>query len=85
MERLSDLSLYGEGGETVFVPGILPSKRLAEDAGAPWIAMSEQTCAKGAHVIVDVAPGGGSYTVATVAASDESMRVMSVREFASRG
>ena len=79
MERLSDRSLYPD--ERLFVPGILPSHRLEEDAGAPWIGMSEPTCAVGAHVVVDVAPGGSSYTVATVAAADESMRVMAARRF----
>ena len=77
MENLSNKSLYPD--ERVFMPGILPSNRLAEDAGKPWIAMSEPTCKAGAHVIVDVAPGGESYTVSTVAAADESMRVMAVR------
>ena len=77
MENLSNKSLYPD--ERVFMPGILPSNRLAEDAGKPWIAMSEPTCKAGAHVIVDVAPGGESYTVSTVAATDESMRVMAGR------
>ena len=79
MDRLSDRSLYPD--ERLFVPGILPSHRLEEDAGAPWVGMSEPTCAAGAHVVVDVAPGGSSYSVATVAAADESMRVMAVRRF----
>ena len=83
MENLSDKSLYPE--DRLFVPGILPSKRLKEDAGKPWIAMSEPTCEKGAHVIVDVPPGGATYTVSTVAASDESMRVMAVRSLKCRG
>jgi hypothetical protein len=43
--------------------------------------MSEPTCAAGAHVVVDVQPGGTSYSVATVTAADESMRVMAVRQF----
>ena len=81
MERLSNKTLYPE--DRLFVPGILPSHRLEDDAGKPWIAMSEPTCAKGAHVIVDVAPGGESYTVASVAAADESMRVMAVHNFKS--
>ena len=80
MARLSDKALYPD--ERLFVPGILPSRRLEEDAGKPWIGMSEPTCANGVHVVVDVAPGGDSYTVATVAAADESMRVMSARRFA---
>ena len=79
MARLSDKSLYPE--ERLFVPGILPSRRLKEDEGAPWIGMSEPTCAAGVHVVVDVQPGGTAYSVATVAASDESMRVMAVRQF----
>ena len=79
MARLSDKTLYPD--ERLFVPGILPSKRLAEDAGAPWIGMSEPTCAAGAHVVVDVQPGGTSYSVATVTAADDSMRVMAVRQF----
>ena len=79
MANLSDMSLYP--GVRLFVPGVLPSRRLEEDAGKPWIGMSEPTCKAGAHVIVDVRPGGESYTVATVAAGDESMRVMSARQF----
>ena len=81
MARLSDLSLYGDDLKPIFVPGILPSHRLEEDAGSPWIAMSEPTCANGVHVVVDVQPDGAAYTVATVAAADESMRVLSVRRF----
>ena len=79
MERLSDRSIYPE--DRLLAPGILPSRRLKEDAGKPWIAMSEPTCASGVHVIVDVKPGGESYTVATVMAADESMRVMAARQF----
>jgi beta-lactamase superfamily II metal-dependent hydrolase len=79
MERLSDRSIYPE--DRLFAPGVLPSRRLKEDAGKPWIAMSEPTCASGVHVIVDVAPAGESYTVATVPAADELMRVVSVRKF----
>ena len=79
MERLSDRSLYPE--ERLFAPGILPSRRLEDDAGKPWIGMSEPTCAAGAHVVIDVFPGGTTYSVATVAASDETMRVMAVRRF----
>ena len=74
MERLSDKSTYPD--DRLFVPGILPSRRLDEDAGKLWIGMSEPTCKTGVHAIVDVMPGGGSYTVATVTAADESMRVM---------
>ena len=79
MARLSDRTLYPE--DRLFVPGILPSHRLADDAGASWITMSEPTCAQGTHVIVDVPPGGEGFTVSTVAAADESMRVLSVRRF----
>ena len=76
MERLSDRSLYPE--DRLFAPVILSSRRLKEDAGKPWIGMTEPTCAEGTHVVVDVKPGGNSYTVATVSAADESMRVMAV-------
>ena len=79
MENLSDKTLYSE--DRLFVPGILPSRRLEEDAGKPWIGMSEPTCKAGTHVIVDVLPRGERYTVATVTAADESMRVLSARRF----
>ena len=80
MERLSDRTTYPD--DRLFVPGILPSRRLKEDAGKPWIGMSEPTCKTGVHAIVDVKPGGESYTVATVTAADESMLVLSTRRFA---
>ena len=82
MARLSDRTLYPD--ERLFVPGILPSRRLKEDEGAPWIGMSEPTCAAGVHVVVDVQPGGAAYTVATVAAADEAMRVIGAYDFKSR-
>ena len=79
MANLSDMSLYPE--DRLFASGVLPSRRLEEDAGKPWIGMSEPTCKAGVHVIVDVKPGGERYTVATVTAANESMRVMAVRQF----
>lgn len=79
MARLSDMTLYQE--PPLFVPGVLPSRRLQEDAGLPWIGLSEPSCSAGTHVVVDVQPGGSAYSVATVAAADEMMRVLSVRDF----
>ena len=79
MERLADRSLYP--GERVLCPCIFPAERRAEDAGSPWLDDIEPACFDGAHVILDVEPGGKRYSITCLDARDESMTVRSVLRF----
>lgn len=82
MRRLSDRNAYP--GDRVLAPGILSKERRVEDYGEDWMQDVAQGVFEGAHVIVDVAPGGGRYSVITVSAKDESMTVTSDMEFISK-
>ena len=79
MERLADRSLYP--GDRVLCPCIFPAERRAEDAGSPWLEDIEPACFDGAHVILDVEPGGKRYSITCLDARDESMTVRSVLHF----
>ena len=79
MERLADRSLYP--GSRVLCPCIFPAERRAEDAGSPWLDDIEPTCFDGAHVILDVEPGGKHYSITCLDARDESMTIRSVLHF----
>lgn len=71
-------------GERLVAPGIFPAERQIEDAKAPWLADVAPEAFRGAHVVLTVAPGGKTYTVAFVTARDESMKVVGARDFVSR-
>ena len=79
MARMADRSLYP--GERVLCPGIFPRERRDEDAGSPWLAAVHASAFEGGHVVVNVAPGGDTYTVSYLTAEDESMTVRSVLKF----
>ena len=79
MERLADRSLYP--GPRVMCPCIFPAERRAQDAGSPWLDDIEPACVEGAHVVLDVEPGGKRYSITCLDARDESMTVRSVLRF----
>ena len=82
MERLADRSLYP--GDRLLCPCIFPAERRAEDAGSPWLDDIAPACFDGAHVVLDVAPGGKRYTISCLDARDESMTVRSIQRFTCR-
>lgn len=73
MTRLADRSLYD--GERLLCPGILTKGRRLRDAARPWLKDVPEACFEGAHVVVDVQPGGKTFSVSLVSAADESLRV----------
>jgi hypothetical protein len=79
MERLASRSLYP--GDRVLCPCIFPAERRAEDAGSPWLDDIAPACFDGAHVMLDVTPGGKRYSISLLDARDESMTVRSVLHF----
>ena len=81
--RLADRSLYP--GDRVICPGVFPKSRREEDAGKAWtndVAKASYDCG---HIVLDVPPGGKTYTMTYLTADDESMAVKSVLRFDGAG
>lgn len=81
--RLADRSLYP--GDRVICPGVFPKSRREEDAGKAWtndVAKASYDCG---HIVLDVPPGGKTYTLTYLTADDESMAVKSVLRFDGAG
>lgn len=66
---------------SVVAPGFFPVKRRKEDAAEPWLGNLAKECFKPCHTVVDVAPGGASYTLAMVDASVEDGLVLGAYDF----
>ena len=72
MQWMSSRDLYP--GERVVCPNFVPEWPKREWPSAAWW----RDIAPGGHVVVKVAPGGGSYKVYLLEAMDESMRINAV-------
>ena len=79
--RLSDRTLYP--GDRAIVPGYFSPERYVTEKGKPWLRDVPPETGEGVHVVVDVPPGGATYTVSLIGASDETMTVRSVMHFKS--
>jgi hypothetical protein len=53
----------------------------AKAAGRAWINDVPESVFSGAHVVVDVPPGGETYSVSFIDARDESMHINEVMHF----
>lgn len=81
LTRLSDRSIYP--GERLIAPGYLPPWRLTMKGAKPWAGDIPTPSLTGAHIVLDVAPGGETYSISFVDARDEKMNVLSVLHFKS--
>lgn len=79
LTRLSDRRVYSD--ERTIIPGILTAERRAAESGRPWMRDIPPETYTGVHAVVDVPPGGETYSVSLVDARDESMTVRKVMEF----
>lgn len=79
--RLSDRSLYP--GDRVILPGCYPAERRAAERDRPWCRDIPPETETGVHVVIDVPPGGASYAISLIDATDESMTVRRVMDFKS--
>lgn len=70
LERMLSQRLY-PGPRDVFATGLSPANELAHK----WL--TDRLAARGGHVVVRVAPGGGSYRVVVTDHRDEADRVLS--------
>ena len=73
MNRLASRAAYP--GERLILPGVMCAERRREDAGEPYLAFVPEAVFAPSHVVVDVPPGGETFAVACLDASDEELRV----------
>ncbi|MBR1921782.1 MAG: hypothetical protein IJ829_07275 [Kiritimatiellae bacterium] len=83
LERLASRAAYP--GPRLIAPGVFPPVRRFEDAGRIFCRDIAPESFEAGHVVLTVAPGGETYTVAYVTADDESMTVTGAYDFTSRG
>lgn len=81
MSRLADRKNYP--GERLLCPTIFTAERCAEDKDKPWFKDVAPETYCGTHIVLDVPPGGETYSLSFVPAADESMTVKSVMRFTS--
>ena len=79
LERLSDRKAYP--GPRLVAPVVFPPVRRAEDAGRDYMRDIAPESFDAGHVVLNVAPGGKTYTVGYLMAGDESMTVRGAYDF----
>lgn len=82
MERLCNPANYPTGELPTIVPGVFPSPRTEREATTDYFPHIEPACLKtGCHVVVTVPRDADAFRVECVSAEDESMTVLSSREY----
>jgi hypothetical protein len=82
LSHISDRAAYP--GPRLVAAGVFPPERRFEDEGKPFVRDIAPEAFDAGHVVLNVAPGGNTYTVAYVTADDESMKVTGAYDFTSR-
>ena len=72
MSRLASRASYS--GDRLLMPGVMARQRRESDAGEAYLADVPACVHTPAHLVFDVPPGGESYTLTCLDASDEEMR-----------
>ena len=78
---LADRGAYP--GERIVCPTIYTTERRATEKDMPWFGLLPEATYCGTHIVLDVPPGGETYSLSFVPAADESMTVSSVMHFES--
>ena len=78
MERMASRELHPDYAPLI-IPNFMPTDRAEQFKDRDFMANVPPETKDGVHVVVKVAPGGGSYKIYLVEARDESMRVRAVR------
>ena len=81
MRRLADRTIYP--GDRLLCPTVFPARRQQQDAGKAWIKDIAPAAFDAGHVVIDVPPGGETFSLAYLTAEDESMRVKARYQFTS--
>ena len=82
LRRLCDPANSPEGRLPTLIPGVFPSPRTECEAAEPYFAQLEPACLKtGCHVVLTVPPNATTFHVDCLSAADESMTVLSSRDY----
>lgn len=81
MARLADRGIYP--GDRLICPTVFPAYRQKQDAGRGWLKDVAPEAFDAGHVVIDVPPGGETFSVSYLTAEDESMRVRACYDFKS--
>ena len=82
MKSVCNPANYPDGRRPIVMPGVFPEPRASREAQAEYYSFIEPACqSKGCHVVITVPKNAASFRADCVTAADESMRVMSSREF----
>lgn len=73
MMRLSSRTAYP--GDRLLLPGVLCEDRRKADVGCGYLADVPSAARTPSHVVIDVPPGGRTYTVSCLDPTDETCRV----------
>lgn len=65
----------------LYAPCYFPKQRQKRDAKEKWLKDVSPECFSPVHVVIDVAPGGKTYRVMMVDASDEAGRIVGAYDF----
>ena len=82
LARISDRAAYP--GPRLIAPGVFSPERRFEDEGKDFVRDIAPEAFDAGHVVLNVAPGGKTYTIAYVTADNESMKVTGAYDFTSR-
>ena len=83
MRNIATCKGYNE--ERIIIPTVFPAERQISDAKMPWMPDIAPESFGGCHVVITVPPGGRTYTVACLDATDEKMKVIGAYDFKSKG
>jgi len=81
LTNLSDRNAYP--GDRLIASGVFMPERRFENAGKSFLSDIAPESFNAGHVVLNVAPGGETYSVAYVTADDESMKVTGAYDFKS--
>lgn len=83
LENVCSRSIYK--GPRLVAPTVFTPARRLEDAECAYLADIAPESFEAGHVVLTVASGGGTYSIAYVTADDESMKVTGAYDFVSGG
>ena len=83
MRNIATCTGYTE--KRIIIPTVFPAERQISDAKMPWMPDIAPESFGGCHVVITVPPGGATYSVACLDATDEKMKVLGAYDFKSKG
>lgn len=81
MSRLASRTAYPN--DRLLLPGVMCAERRKEDSGRPYLAFVPDAVHSPSHIVIDVPPGGATFTIACHDPAGESCRLKKAWDFRS--